>query len=122
MNLFRRWLVNEMNRAARIPQRPTRGFSALVQADDRPFVGQLTFVRVYSGNSVAVKGRTVYNQSAAEGRIGRIVQMHANNRQEIEEIALQRLRASRRQNVTTGETLCGQPQVITLEHTSSPGR
>ena len=50
-----------------------------------PFVGQLTFVRVYSG--VLSKGDTVYNPvKGKKERIGRIVQMHANNREEIEEI------------------------------------
>ena len=50
-----------------------------------PFVGQLTFVRVYSG--VLKKGDTVYNPiKGKKERIGRIVQMHANNREEVDEI------------------------------------
>jgi elongation factor G len=50
-----------------------------------PYVGQLTFVRVYSG--VLKKGDTVFNPvKGKKERIGRIVQMHANNREEVEEI------------------------------------
>ncbi len=80
-----------------------------------PFVGQLTFVRVYSG--VLNKGDTVYN--AAKGkkeRIGRIVQMHANERQEIEEIRAGDIAACvGLKDVTTGDTLCDLDNHIMLE-------
>jgi elongation factor G len=71
-----------------------------------PFVGQLTFVRVYSG--VLTKGDSVYNPiKGKKERIGRIVQMHANNRQEVEEIRAGDIAACvGLKDVTTGETLC----------------
>jgi elongation factor G len=80
-----------------------------------PFVGQLTFVRVYSG--VLKKGDTVYNPvKGKKERIGRIVQMHANNRQEVEEIRAGDIAACvGLKDVTTGETLCDPSAVITLE-------
>jgi elongation factor G len=80
-----------------------------------PFVGQLTFVRVYSG--VLKKGDTVFNPiKGKKERIGRIVQMHANNRQEVEEIRAGDIAACvGLKDVTTGETLCDPSAVITLE-------
>jgi elongation factor G len=85
-----------------------------------PFVGQLTFVRVYSG--VLSKGDTVYNPvKGKKERIGRIVQMHANNRQEIEEIRAGDIAACvGLKEVTTGETLCDPEAVITLERMVFP--
>lgn len=79
-----------------------------------PFVGQLTFVRVYSG--VIKKGDTVYNPvKGKKERIGRIVQMHANNRNEVEEIRAGDIAACvGLKEVTTGETLCDPAAVITL--------
>jgi len=79
-----------------------------------PFVGQLTFVRVYSG--VIKKGDTVYNPiKGKKERIGRIVQMHANNRLEVEEIRAGDIAACvGLKEVTTGETLCDPSAVITL--------
>ncbi|GAA6142795.1 elongation factor G [Hydrogenophaga sp. 5NK40-0174] len=80
-----------------------------------PFVGQLTFVRVYSG--VLKKGDTVYNPiKGKKERIGRIVQMHANTRQEVEEIRAGDIAACvGLKEVTTGETLCDPSAIITLE-------
>ena len=80
-----------------------------------PFVGQLTFVRVYSG--VLKKGDTVFNPiKGKKERIGRIVQMHANNRQEVEEIRAGDIAACvGLKEVTTGETLCDPSAIITLE-------
>ncbi len=80
-----------------------------------PFVGQLTFVRVYSG--VLKKGDTVYNAvKGKKERIGRIVQMHANNRQEVEEIRAGDIAACvGLKDVTTGETLCDPSAIIALE-------
>ncbi len=85
-----------------------------------PFVGQLTFVRVYSG--VLTKGDTVFNPvKGKKERIGRIVQMHANNRQEIEEIRAGDIAACvGLKEVTTGETLCDPDAVITLERMVFP--
>ena len=85
-----------------------------------PFVGQLTFVRVYSG--VLKKGDTVYNAvKGKKERIGRIVQMHANNRQEVEEIRAGDIAACvGLKEVTTGETLCDPSAVVTLERMVFP--
>ena len=85
-----------------------------------PFVGQLTFVRVYSG--VLKKGDTVFNPvKGKKERIGRIVQMHANNRQEVEEIRAGDIAACvGLKEVTTGETLCDPSAVITLERMVFP--
>jgi len=79
-----------------------------------PFVGQLTFVRVYSG--VLKKGDTVYNPiRGRKERIGRIVQMHANERKEIDEILAGDIAACiGLKEVTTGETLCDQNKPIIL--------
>jgi elongation factor G len=80
-----------------------------------PFVGQLTFVRVYSG--VLTKGDSVYNPiRGKKERIGRIVQMHANNRQEVDEIRAGDIAACvGLKDVTTGETLCDPNAIIMLE-------
>jgi len=85
-----------------------------------PFVGQLTFVRVYSG--VLKKGDTVYNSvRGKKERIGRIVQMHANNREEVDEIRAGDIAACvGLKDVTTGETLCDPASVITLERMVFP--
>jgi elongation factor G len=80
-----------------------------------PFVGQLTFVRVYSG--VLNSGSTVYNPiKGKKERIGRILQMHANQREEIKEILAGDIAACvGLKEVTTGETLCDPDHVVTLE-------
>jgi elongation factor G len=85
-----------------------------------PFVGQLTFVRVYSG--VLSKGDTVFNPvKGKKERIGRIVQMHANNREEVEEIRAGDIAACvGLKDVTTGETLCDPDAVVMLERMIFP--
>ncbi|UST54177.1 elongation factor G [Comamonadaceae bacterium OTU4NAUVB1] len=85
-----------------------------------PFVGQLTFVRVYSG--VLKKGDSVYNPvRGKKERIGRIVQMHANNREEVSEIRAGDIAACvGLKEVTTGETLCDPAAVVTLERMVFP--
>jgi len=85
-----------------------------------PFVGQLTFVRVYSG--VLKKGDTVYNSvRGKKERIGRIVQMHANNREEIDEILAGDIAACiGLKEVTTGESLCDPNKPIILERMIFP--
>jgi elongation factor G len=85
-----------------------------------PFVGQLTFVRVYSG--VLSKGDSVYNPvRGKKERIGRIVQMHANNREEVSEIRAGDIAACvGLKEVTTGETLCDPDAIITLERMVFP--
>jgi elongation factor G len=85
-----------------------------------PFVGQLTFVRVYSG--VLSKGDSVYNPvRGKKERIGRIVQMHANNREEVSEIRAGDIAACvGLKEVTTGETLCDPSAIVTLERMVFP--
>ena len=85
-----------------------------------PYVGQLTFVRVYSG--VLSKGDTVFNPiKGRKERIGRIVQMHANERLEIDEIRAGDIAACvGLKDVTTGETLCDPSSIITLERMEFP--
>jgi len=85
-----------------------------------PFVGQLTFVRVYSG--VLKKGDTIYNSvKERKERIGRIVQMHANDRQEVDEILAGDIAACiGLKDVTTGETLCSTDKPIILERMVFP--
>lgn len=84
------------------------------------YVGNLTFVRVYSG--VAKQGDSVYNPvKMKRERIGRIVEMHANSQNEVEEVragdivALVGLK-----DVTTGDTLCDNDNIITLERMEFP--
>jgi elongation factor G len=85
-----------------------------------PYVGQLTFVRVYSG--VLKKGDSVFNPvKGKKERIGRIVQMHANNRLEVEEIRSGDIAACvGLKDVTTGETLCDPDDIIMLERMVFP--
>jgi elongation factor G len=96
-------------------------FSALAfKLMNDPYVGQLTFFRVYSG--VVKSGDTVYNPiKGKKERIGRIVQMHANNREEIDEVRAGDIAAAvGLKEVTTGDTLCALNQEITLERMEFP--
>jgi elongation factor G len=91
-------------------------FSALafkIMAD--PFVGQLTFVRVYSGHLKT--GDTVFNTTKGRSeRIGRLLKMHANKREEISEIYAGDICACvGLKNVTTGDTICSEKAPIRLE-------
>jgi elongation factor G len=85
-----------------------------------PYVGQLTFVRVYSG--VLKSGDTIYNPiKGRKERIGRVLQMHANNREEIKEVLAGDIAACvGLKDVTTGETLCDPTAIITLERMEFP--
>jgi elongation factor G len=85
-----------------------------------PYVGQLTFVRVYSG--VLKSGDSVYNPIRhKKERIGRILQMHANQREEIKEILAGDIAACvGLREVTTGETLCDPDAIVTLERMVFP--
>lgn len=85
-----------------------------------PFVGQLTFVRVYSGTLNS--GETVLNSvKGKKERIGRILQMHANNREEIKEVLAGDIAAVvGLKEVTTGETLCDIDAPIILERMEFP--
>ncbi len=85
-----------------------------------PFVGQLTFIRVYSG--VLNSGATILNSvKNKKERIGRILQMHANNREEIKEVLAGDIAACvGLKEVTTGETLCDPDAPIILERMVFP--
>ncbi|BBB23153.1 elongation factor EF-G [Abyssogena phaseoliformis symbiont OG214] len=85
-----------------------------------PFVGNLTFFRVYSG--VLKAGDFVYNSSKGKKeRIGRMVQMHANEREEIKEVRAGDIAAAiGLKDVTTGDTLCDLKQKIVLERMEFP--
>jgi len=85
-----------------------------------PFVGQLTFFRVYSG--VINSGDTIYNPiKGRKERIGRILQMHANQREEIKEVRAGDIAAAvGLKEATTGETLCALDKVITLVRMEFP--
>jgi elongation factor G len=85
-----------------------------------PFVGALTFFRVYSG--VLNSGDSVYNSvKMKKERIGRIVQMHANSREEIKEVRAGDIAAAiGLKDVTTGDTLCDLKEIIVLERMEFP--
>ncbi|MEW5839122.1 MAG: elongation factor G [Pseudomonadota bacterium] len=85
-----------------------------------PFVGSLTFIRVYSG--VLNAGDGVYNSvKQSRERIGRLVQMHANSREEIKEVRAGDIAAAvGLKNVTTGDTLCDSNNQIILERMEFP--
>jgi len=85
-----------------------------------PFVGTLTFIRVYSG--VIKSGEAVLNPiKGKKERIGRIVQMHSNSREEIKEVRAGDIAAAiGLKDVTTGDTLCDVNNVITLERMEFP--
>lgn len=85
-----------------------------------PFVGTLTFFRVYSG--VLASGDTVFNPvKGRKERIGRILQMHANSREELKEVRAGDIAAAvGLKDVTTGDTLCAANSVITLERMDFP--
>ena len=85
-----------------------------------PFVGQLIFFRAYSG--VVRAGDTIYNPvKGKKERIGRILQMHANNREEIKEIYAGDIAAAvGLKDVTTGDTLCAEKNAVILERMVFP--
>ena len=96
-------------------------FSALAfKIATDPFVGSLTFFRVYSG--VLRSGDTVFNPvKRKKERVGRILQMHANSREEIKEVCAGDIAAAvGLKDVTTGDTLCDVNHVITLERMEFP--
>ena len=85
-----------------------------------PYVGRLAYLRVYSGSMAA--GQNVYNATKHEReRVGRLLQMHANDREEVEEVhAGGILAAVGLKNSFTGDTLCIQDQPVLLESISFP--
>ncbi|MDD2499376.1 MAG: elongation factor G [Geobacter sp.] len=108
---------NEVERKAE----DTEPFSALgfkIMTD--PFVGQLTFIRVYSG--VLQSGSYVYNATKGKReRIGRLLKMHANKREEIKEVYAGDIAAAvGLKYTTTGDTLCNEDQAVILESIEFP--
>jgi len=96
-------------------------FSALAfKIATDPFVGNLTFFRVYSG--ILKSGDAVFNPvKGKKERIGRIVQMHANSREEVKEVRAGDIAAAiGLKQVTTGDTLCDMNEIITLERMEFP--
>tara|TARA_Y100000814_G_scaffold106624_1_gene75244 strand:- start:767 stop:2863 length:2097 start_codon:yes stop_codon:yes gene_type:complete len=85
-----------------------------------PYVGTLTFFRVYSGSLSS--GDTVYNPlKSRKERVGRMVQMHSNSREEIKEVLAGDIAAAiGLKDVTTGETLCNPDNMVTLEKMDFP--
>ena len=113
--------VDEREQPASRKADDSEKFSALAfKLMTDPFVGQLTFIRVYSG--VLNSGATVYNSvKGKKERIGRILQMHANNREEIKEVLAGDIAACvGLKEVTTGETLCDPDAPIILERMVFP--
>jgi len=99
-------------------QQPFSALAFKIATD--PYVGALTFFRVYSG--VLNSGDTVYNPvKGKKERIGRLLQMHANQREEIKEVCAGDIAAAvGLKDVTTGDTLCDQSKIITLERMVFP--
>jgi len=110
--------------ADRVEARPasdTAPFAALgfkIMTD--PFVGQLTFIRVYSG--VLTAGSTIYNSTKQKSeRIGRLLKMHANKREEIKEVYAGDIAAAVGiKSVTTGDTICDEKKPVLLESMDFP--
>jgi elongation factor G len=97
---------------------PFAGLAFKIMTD--PYVGQLTFFRVYSG--VVNSGDMIYNPvKRRKERIGRILQMHANQREEIKEVRAGDIAAAvGLKDVTTGDTLCDAANIVTLERMDFP--
>src|SRR5436853_2923150 len=97
---------------------PFAGLAFKIATD--PYVGQLTFIRVYSG--VLTSGDTVYTSvRGKKERIGRLLQMHANQRDEIKEVRAGDIAAVvGLRDVITGETICDVKKIITLERMEFP--
>jgi elongation factor G len=103
------------------PSDDTAPFSALafkIMTD--PFVGQLTFIRVYSG--VMTSGASVFNSTKGKTeRIGRLLKMHANKREEIKEVYAGDIAAAvGLKSVMTGDTICDEKNAVVLESMDFP--
>jgi elongation factor G len=107
----------EAERAAKDDE-PFAGLAFKIMTD--PYVGQLIFFRVYSG--VVNSGDTIYNPiKGKKERIGRILQMHANNREELKEVRAGDIAAAvGLKEATTGDTLCDPDKVVILEKMEFP--
>src|SRR6201987_1223494 len=103
-----------------LPPTDTAPFSALVfKIMTDPFVGQLAFIRVYSGRLAS--GESVFNVAKnRKERVGRLVKMHANKREDIQEILAGDICAAVLKNVSTGDTICDEKHPILLESIEFP--
>jgi elongation factor G len=99
-------------------EEPFSGLAFKIMTD--PYVGQLIFFRVYSG--VVTSGDTIYNPvKRKKERVGRLLQMHANQRDEIKEVRAGDIAAAvGLREATTGDTLCDPDKIITLEKMEFP--
>jgi elongation factor G len=97
---------------------PTAALAFKIVTD--PFVGRLTYARVYSGR--LIRGRSIYNpRTGKRERIGRLVQMHANHREDIDTVYAGDIAGVvGMRDVTTGDTLCDQNHPIVLETITFP--
>src|SRR5271163_3705837 len=114
-------LPDDPEKTEELPPRDDAPFSALVfKIMTDPFVGQLAFIRVYSGRIGA--GDTIFNVSKnRKERIGRLVKMHANKREEITEILAGDICAAvGLKNVITGDTICDEKNPVLLESIDFP--
>ncbi len=113
--------VDERGGEATRPADDDAPFAALgFKIMNDPFVGQLVFFRVYSG--VVKSGDSVFNPvKDRRERVGRILQMHANERKEVKEVRAGDIAAAvGLKHVTTGDTICDPKQIITLERMEFP--
>jgi elongation factor G len=113
-------LPDDPNVAEERPATDDAPFSALVfKIMTDPFVGQLAFIRVYSGRLGA--GESVFNVAKnRKERVGRLVKMHANKREDIQEILAGDICAAVLKNVSTGDTICDEKKPILLESIDFP--
>src|SRR5207249_588879 len=114
----KQWRDKMVEAAAEANEEPFAALAFKIMTD--PFVGQLSFIRVYSG--VLCSGDTVYTSvRGKKERIGRLLQMHANERQEIKEVRAGDIAAVvGLKDVVTGETICDVKKIITLERMEFP--
>jgi elongation factor G len=103
-----------------LPPADDAPFSALVfKIMTDPFVGQLAFIRVYSGRLGS--GESIFNVAKnRKERVGRLVKMHANKREDIQEILAGDICAAVLKNVSTGDTICDDKRPILLENIDFP--
>jgi elongation factor G len=113
-------LPDNPEKTEELPPTDTAPFSALVfKIMTDPFVGQLAFIRVYSGRLAA--GESVFNVAKnRKERVGRLVKMHANKREDIQEILAGDICAAVLKNVSTGDTICDEDHPILLENIDFP--
>jgi elongation factor G len=113
-------LPDHPDQTEELPPTDTAPFSALVfKIMTDPFVGQLAFIRVYSGRLGS--GESVFNVAKnRKERVGRLVKMHANKREDIQEILAGDICAAVLKNVSTGDTICDEKRPILLENIDFP--